>query len=103
VVLAVPGIWAGYSAKRYFGMVRATGADHFDAKYREMPLVREGIFRFTSNAMYLYAFLLFWAVAVGFDSSATLLAAAFAHAYIWVHYFATEKPDMDAIYGQGAR
>lgn len=97
-VLAILGVYAGYSVARYFGMARATGADHFDPRYRKMPLVREGIFRFTSNAMYVYAFLLFWAVAIGFDSSAALLAAAFAHAYIWVHYVATERPDMVAIY-----
>lgn len=97
-ILTLIGLYAMYSVKRYFGMVRAAGADHFDPRYREMPLVREGIFRFTSNGMYLYAFLLFWAVAVGFDSKATLVAAAFSHLYIWVHYFATEKPDMAYLY-----
>ncbi len=98
IILALPGIYAMYSVKRYFGMVRAAGADHFDPRYREMPLVREGIFRFTRNGMYLYAFLLFWAIAVGFNSAAALAVAAFSHAYIWVHFFATEKPDMDFLY-----
>jgi hypothetical protein len=32
-------------------------------------------------------------------SSAALLLAAFNHAYVWVHYFTTEKPDMGVIYG----
>lgn len=97
-LLALPGIYAMYSVKRYFGMVRAAGADHFDPRYREMPLVREGIFRFTRNGMYLYAFLLFWAIAVGFNSTAALTVVAFSHAYIWVHFYATEKPDMDFLY-----
>ena len=57
-----------YSVKRYFGMVRASGADHFDNKYRDMPLVNKGIFRFTSDGMYLYAFFLFWAIAIGFNA-----------------------------------
>ena len=94
----LPGLYAGYSVARYFGMTRAAGADHFDPKYRDMPLVNQGIFRYTNNGMYVYAFLLFWAIAVGFDSSAALVVAAFSHAYIWVHYFATEKPDMEYLY-----
>ena len=98
--LAVPGIYAMYSVKRYFGMVRASGADHFDPEYRNMPLVEKGIFRFTSNGMYLYAFLLFWAIAIGFNSAAGVVVAAFSHAYIWVHFFATEKPDMEYLYGK---
>lgn len=97
--VALPGLYAMYSVRRYFGMSRAAGADHFDSSYRDMPFVRKGIFRFTSNGMYLYAFLLFWALALAFDSMAAMLAIGFAHAYIWVHFFATEKPDMAYIYG----
>lgn len=99
IALALPALYAGYSVQRYFGMVRAAGADHFDPRYREMPLVRQGIFRFTSNGMYVYAFLGFWAIAVGFGSAAALVVAGFSHAYIWVHYHATEKPDMAFLYG----
>lgn len=98
-VLLAPGLYAGYSVGRYFGPVRAAGADHFDPRYRQLPFVREGIFRVTANGMYVFAFLLFWAMAVGWDSSAALVAAAFGHAYIWVHYHATEKPDMAYLYG----
>ena len=99
IILVLPGIYAMYSVQRYFGMVRASGADHFDSRYREMPFVKAGIFRFTNNGMYVYAFLLFWALAVGFNSAAALIVAAFSHAYIWVHFYATEKPDMDYLYG----
>ncbi|MCR9276769.1 MAG: phosphatidylethanolamine N-methyltransferase family protein [Pseudomonadaceae bacterium] len=98
MALALPGLYAMYSVRRYFGMARAAGADHFNERYRAMPLVSAGIFRFTSNGMYLYAFLLFWAIAIGFDSANALAVAAFSHAYIWVHYFATEKPDMEYLY-----
>ncbi len=96
--LAALGIYAMYSVSRYFGMARAAGADHFSARYRDMPLVRQGIFRFTDNGMYLYAFLLFWAVAIGLNSLAALVVAAYSHAYIWIHFYATEKPDMLYIY-----
>jgi protein-S-isoprenylcysteine O-methyltransferase Ste14 len=97
-VMAPLGIYAMVSVARYFGMVRAAGADHFDPKYREMPLVKHGIYRFTSNGMYLYAFLLFWAIGMGLGSSAALVVAAFSHAYIWVHFYCVEEPDMDFLY-----
>lgn len=97
-VLLAPGTYATYSVMRYFGFVRAAGADHFDPRYRERPLVKEGIFRFTNNGMYFFAFLLFWAIAVGLNSTAALAIAAFSHAYIWVHFYATEKPDMEFIH-----
>ena len=94
----VPGVYAMYSVWRYFGFERAAGADHFDPRYRDMPLVRQGIFRLTNNGMYLYAFFLFWTVAFAFNSLAAIIVAGFSHAYIWVHYYATEKPDMEYLY-----
>jgi hypothetical protein len=96
--LVLPVIYLQHSVVKYFGFRRALGADHFDERYRAMPLVREGIFRFIPNAMYAVGFLALWAIAVAFRSEAALVAAAFAHAYIWVHYYFTEKPDMDRIY-----
>ena len=97
-LFALLGLYTMYSVKRYFGMVRAAGADHFDPRYRDMPFVKDGIFRFTRNGMYLYGFLLFWTIAVGFNSGAAFTVAAFSHIYIWVHFYATEKPDMDFLY-----
>jgi len=92
------GMYAMYSVKQYFGFARAAGGDHFETRYRKMPLVKQGIFRYTKNGMYLFAFLIFWAIAVVFNSSAALVVAAFSHIYIWVHYFASEKPDMEYLY-----
>lgn len=91
--------WTGYSLIRYFGLKRASGADHFEERYRKMPLVDKGIFRYTKNGMYGPGFLGLWGLAVAFDSVGALLASAFGHAYICVHHLATEKPDMDSIYG----
>jgi hypothetical protein len=99
VLFTAFGVYAMYSVARFFGLARAAGADHFDPRYRDRPLVSRGVFRFTSNGMYLYAFLLFWAVAVALNSVAAVVVATFSHAYIWVHYYATEKPDMDYLYG----
>ncbi len=98
LVVLVPGLYAMFSVMRYFGMKRAAGGDHFDERYREMPPVREGIFRYTDNGMYVFAFLLFWAIALGFNSTSALVIAAYSHAYIWVHFHATEKPDMRFLY-----
>lgn len=97
-VLGLLWLYTAYSVERYFGFVRAAGADHFDPSYREMPLVRDGIFRFMNNGMYVFGFLVLWALAVGFNSVAALLATVFSHAYVWVHFYATEKPDMDYLY-----
>lgn len=82
-------------------MVRAAGADHFDPSYREVPLVKKGIFRFTDKGTYFYAFPPFWAIAIGFNSGAALAMAAFGHTYVWVHFCATEKPDMEICMGRG--
>ena len=49
--------------------------------------------------MYWFAFLTLWVIAVAGASWAGLVVAAFSHAYIWVHYFCTERPDMKLIYG----
>ncbi len=98
LVLLIPGIYAMISVARYFGFDRAAGADHFKPEYRNMPPVTQGIFRYTSNGMYFYAFLLFWAIVIAFNSRSALIVTAFSHLYIWIHYFATEKPDMDFLY-----
>ena len=93
------GLATNFSVARSFGWARAAGADHFFPAYRELPLVRKGMFRLTPNAMYLFGFMLLWGIALLGDSSAALLAAAFSHAYIWLHWLATERPDMKFLYG----
>jgi hypothetical protein len=99
VVVAVPSLYVLYSVGRYFGLRRALGADHFEAVYRGAPLERRGAFRFVNNAMYVAGLMVLYLPGLIWGSSATLLLAAFNHAYVWVHYFTTEKPDMGVIYG----
>ncbi len=98
VLFTLIALYTFYSIARYFGMTRAASADHFDPRIRTLPMVSEGIFRYTANGMYAGGFLAFWVIALGFDSAAALAAAAFSHAYIWVHFQATEKPDMAYLY-----
>ena len=94
-------VYMTYSFIKFFGPKRALGIDHFyPEKYRDIPFVRAGIFRWSPNAMYTYAFLALWAVGLIFNSKAALLAALFNHIYIWAHFYFTEKPDMRYIYGE---
>lgn len=87
------------SVKMHFSFKRAFGIDHFDNHHRKMLFVREGIFSISPNAMYVFGFLALWIPAFLFQSKAAVVAAVFSHVYIWVHYFTTEKPDMEYIYG----
>jgi hypothetical protein len=100
-ILGLPAAYGMYSVVRYFGMARAAGKDHFDESYRSKNLVKKGIFKYTSNAMYAVVFLGVWAIAIAGASWSALVAAGFSHAYIWVHYYCTERPDMKVIYGGG--
>ncbi len=98
-IIAVPAIYLFYSVKTYFGFTRAFGSDHFYAEAQSWPMVRQGIFKFTDNGMYVFGIGALWIPAFALQSTAALIAAAFSHAYIWVHYFTVEKPDMQRIYG----
>lgn len=102
VILLIPAVYLFYSVKRYFGFERAFGIDHFDATYRARPFVRQGIFRFTDNGMYVFGFLILWVPGLWCASVAALVVALFNHLYIWVHYFTTELPDIRRIYGEPA-
>ena len=99
VIIFLPAAYLFYSVARFFGVKRAYGADHFDPTYRTMPLVREGIFRFTSNGMYTFGLLVLYIPGLWMASGPALLAALFNHTYIWVHYVTVELPDMRRIYG----
>ncbi len=99
VLLTPPAVYMGFSVARYFGFRRAFGMDHFDETYRDKPFENRGIFRYTRNGMYWYGFCIFWIAAIACDSRLALLLAGFNHAYVWVHYHCTEKPDMRVIYG----
>ncbi|MDR1951996.1 MAG: phosphatidylethanolamine N-methyltransferase family protein [Elusimicrobiota bacterium] len=103
IIFLIPSLYLIYSIARYFGFRRAFGIDHFDESYRNAPLVKKGIFRFSNNAMYIYGFLLLWVPGLFLLSSAALVAALFNHLYIWVHYYCTELPDMRFIYGEGKK
>lgn len=102
-ILTIPVVYLAYSVRTFFGIDRAFGIDHFDPEtYKQSSMVKQGIFKYTPNAMYVVGFLALWIPGIFFQSKAALLAAFFHHAYIWVHYYFTELPDMKKIYGSNA-
>ena len=99
-LLLLPAIWTMHSVFKYFTISRALGGDHFFDKYANLPMVTQGAFKYTSNAMYTFVFLGFWGIALLTGSWNAAILALFSHAYIWVHMYCTEHPDMDVIYGE---
>ncbi len=98
-VLIIPvTLYLFYSVIKYFTIERAYGIDHFDKNYRE-PFVKNGIFKYTDNGMYVFGLMILYLPGFLLLSEAALLAALFNHVYIWAHYYFTERPDMIEIYG----
>ena len=98
LILFIPGAYTMYSVKKYFGFLRAAGADHFDPKYRDLPFENRGIFRWTPNAMYVFAIGIPFSFAVAAGSQSMFVVAIYTYISIWLHYFCTEKPDIVEIY-----
>ena len=98
LILFIPGAYTMYSVKKYFGFLRAAGADHFDSKYRDMPFENRGIFKWTPNAMYVFAIAIPFSFAVATGSQSMFVVAIYTYISIWLHYFCTEKPDFTVIY-----
>jgi len=92
-------IYLFYSVKNYFTIERAYGIDHFDKNYSE-PYVKQGIFKYTDNGMYVFGLMILYLPGLLLFSEAAILVALFNHVYIWVHYYVTERPDMLEIYGK---
>jgi hypothetical protein len=100
LICMIPIIYLAYSIHQYFSIERALGIDHFEPeKYKDMPFIRDGIFRWTPNAMYKFGLLVLWVPGLLLLSKSALLSAFFSHIYIWTHYYFTELPDIRHIYG----
>jgi len=101
LAVTLPGVYLFYSIGRFFSYNRAVGIDHFDMSYRNKPLVKQGIFKYFKNPMYIFGIAILLIPGLLYSSGAALLVAIFSQVYIWVHYYTTEKPDMKRIYGTG--
>lgn len=101
IIFLILSSYLFYSVVKYFGIDRAFGIDHFEPKiYKNKPLVKKGIFKYTSNGMYIYGFMILWVPALLLLSKPAIIVALFNHLYIWVHYYFTELPDMKMIYAK---
>lgn len=98
-IMTPPIIYLFYSVKKYFTIERAYGLDHFDKDFNA-PYVKQGIFKYVDNGMYVFGLMVLYLPGLLFFSEAALLVALFNHLYIWAHYFFTERPDMVEIYGK---
>jgi len=98
LIMSIPMLYTFYSVLRYFGLSRAAGGDHFFQKYRDRPFVKQGIYKYTGNALYIFGFLMFWIPALLFGSVTALMIALFSHIFIWVHYYTIEKPDFKILF-----
>lgn len=96
-IILLPVFYTLYSVLRYFGLERAVGGDHFYSKYRQQ-MVNRGIYKYVSNAMYTYGTLAFFLFGLWFSSISALLLAAYQYLGLWLHYFSTEKPDMEVLH-----
>jgi hypothetical protein len=99
IIFFIPAIYTMYSVKKYFGFLRAAGADHFDPKYRDMPFEKRGIFKWSPNAMYVFAIGIPFAFAVATGSQSMFIVATYTYVSVWLHYFCTEREDFKIIYG----
>ena len=99
IIIFIPGVYTMYSVKKYFGFLRAAGADHFDPKYRDLPFEKKGIFKWTPNAMYVFAMGIPFGFAVATGSQSMFVVSIYSYISIWLHYFCTEKEDFKVIYG----
>ena len=98
IIVFIPGAYTMYSVKKYFGFMRAAGADHFDPKYRDMVFEKRGIFKWSSNAMYVFGLAVPFAFATAAGSQSMFIVAVYSYISIWLHYFFTEKEDFKIVY-----
>ena len=99
VLIFIPVIYTIYSIRKYFGFFRATGIGHFDLNYKNIPFEKRGIFKWTPNAMYVFAIGMFFGFAISSGSQAMFIFAVYTYIGVWLHYFCTEKEDFKVIYG----
>ena len=97
-IIFIPGAYTMYSVKKYFGFARAAGGDHFDPMYRNMLFEKRGIFKWSSNSMYLFGIAIPFAFAIATGSQSMFIVSIYSYISIWLHYFCTEKEDFKVIY-----
>ena len=98
-VFAALQIYGSYSTIVYFGPMRLTGSDHFYEEHRKIPLVNEGMFKYSDNVMYTYVSLFNFVITISYSSKIAFFLAIFHYISPWIHFYCIEKPDIREIYG----
>lgn len=76
------------------------GIDHFECNNSKLiPMVKKGIFKYTSNGMYVFGFMILWIPGLITFSKPAIIVVMIQHICIWIHFYFTEKLDMKYIYG----
>jgi len=91
VLIFIPFVYTLYSIKKYFGFMRATGIDHFDPSYKDIPFERRGIFKWSSNAMYTFAVAVFFGFAISSGSKAMFIFAVYTYILFGCIIFVQKK------------
>lgn len=100
VVASTPLIlWTVRDALVHFGLDRLSGSDHFFPEDRGGRKETRGIHRYLANAMYTVGTLALFHPGLVTGSTLGLWVAAFHYAFVWVHYWCTEAPDLEILYG----
>jgi len=93
-------LWALHTILCHLGFDRATGADHFFPEFRGSAPLKDGLFRYVNNPAYTVGLLALYHPGLLWLSAPGLVVAACHHALVWTHYYCTEKPDLEHIYGR---
>ena len=62
-------------------------------------MVKKGTFKYFGNTMYTIILLSLYHPALLWQSEFGLIFVLLQHILVWAHYYCTEKPDMEVLYG----
>ncbi len=78
--------------------------DHFEPeKYKKLGLVKKGIYKYLNHPIYSIGVLPDFIPALLWNSWAGLCMALYILFCEWVHFFCTEQPDIQFIYGSHSK
>ena len=101
LALIAVAAWAMRSTLKHFTLRRALGGDHFREEIRRLPEGDRRRLRSTpTTACMASSSSGLWGICRAASARGTRWSSAlFQHAYIWVHMYCTEAPDMRRLYG----
>jgi hypothetical protein len=98
LILVIPASHTLYSLYKYLTLDRAFGLDHFNPEIGKQGLVRDGMYKYTSNAIYIFIGLTLFIPTLIFASYGAFISGIFNYLSLWLIYFTLELPDIKRIY-----